>query len=94
MIKIVASCYFSPLVRQASLRNVSHCNLFLTLAIRCDQRATHLVLGHFRYHSPNVSSVQTCLPLANIQIHRPDNMVQGIVCTETLRGVECLAAAQ
>ena len=61
-------------------------------AIRCDQRATHL--GHFRYHFPNVSSVQTCLPLADSQIHRPENVVQRRVCTETLREIECLAGAQ
>ena len=35
----------------------------------CVQRATHSVLGQFRYHFPNVSSVQTCLPLADIQMH-------------------------
>ena len=61
MIKIVAPWYFSLLVwhalqlsaMAATVSNVRH---------TCDQQATHLVLGHFRHHFPNVLSVQTCLP--------------------------------
>ena len=58
--------------------------LFLTFSIRCVQRATHLVLGHFRYHFPNVSSAQTYLPLADIQIHRPENVVLEFLYTENV----------
>ena len=75
MIKIVAPWYFSPLVRHAlqlsamsaTIPDVRHtCN---QQSAWCDQRATHLVLEHFRYHFPNASSVQTCHPLADIQMN-------------------------
>ena len=67
MIQIVAPWYFSPLVwhtlqlsaMSATAPDVRHI---------CYQRATHLVLGQFRYHFPSVLSVQTCLPLEDIQM--------------------------
>ena len=68
MIKIVAPSYFSPLVRHALQLSA----MFVTVPdVRhtCDQRATHLVLGQFRYHFSNSSSVQILLPLADIQMH-------------------------
>ena len=77
MIKIVAPWYFSPLVWHALQLSA----MSVLFAIRCDQREKHLVLGHSRYHFPNVSSVQTCFPLADIQIHRPENVVRGRVRT-------------
>ena len=68
MIKKVAPWYVSPLVRHA-LQLPAMSATVPDVRHTCDQRATHLVLGQFRYHFPNVSSVQTWLPLADIQMH-------------------------
>ena len=64
MIKIVAPWYFSPLVRHA-LQVSAMSATVPDIRHTCDQRATHLVLGQFRYHFSNVSLVQTSLPLAD-----------------------------
>ena len=46
----------------ATVRNVCHCSWRSPYDVINELLATHLVLGHFRYHFRNVSSVQICLP--------------------------------
>ena len=93
MIKIVAPLYFSPLVRHALQLSAMSATVPDVHHTMWSTRNT-FGFGTLSLSLPKRSSVRTGLPIADIQIHRPENVVQGIFRTETLRGVECFAAAQ